>query len=162
MTNKELIQFCADKGVPLPETCQKLDWKDESGFYWKKITDHETWYNLYYHNGRESIFIGGDGVFREIGAKIVHYDAPQMQEIAPLLPVKLRLNTGYDYDGNDTYSNFEFKIRNYPNWHIFYDGETSYADYYVKDFKFGTENHHYAQAYAQLYIALREAGIITA
>jgi len=107
--------------------------------------------------------------------------APQMHEIAPLLPMEI------DNDGSKTYTTNHVKeyvknstrialplIKSYPLYFRgVYEQESSYICYFIDNFRnkmyhysemmfeVQINNHHYAQAYAELYIKLREEGIIS-
>ena len=164
MTNEELIAFCTDKGVPLPETCKKLNWQGKKFVPWQ----HKTFF-FWFHfreNGKEYVELGikymypkvGDdprGYFyvsydtyqkwedKDIISPMFVYPAPQMHEIAKNLPPKI---------------NYDFKQMEFINHCdvIGYDGDNEHI------FEKNIVNLHYAQAYTELYIELRDAGLITA
>lgn len=148
MTNKQLIEFCADKGIPLHETCKKLNWQGETFFFWCFDYSNSDWNICYYDlqagsyksiTNNKSIICNDD--VDENPEYVI--PAPQIQEIAPLLPPKI-------YYITDSAEFFHI------NDNIGYDDDRDGL------FEVQIKNFHFAQAYAELYIALREAGIINA
>jgi hypothetical protein len=180
MTN-ELVKFCAEKGVPMPETCEKLNWQGETNFIWVKDgsgyklhskseylieyllneanqqrEDFDKWREIEENckavNGRLAqgklsmvteilTILGKDtsSIYVQDYSEIDGIPAPQMQEIAPLLPPKIWFITN------------EIEFFHYNNY-IGYDTYNQIFEVLIND-------HHYAQAYAELYIKLREEGI---
>ncbi len=139
-------------GVALPETCQKLDWQSKTLFYWfnGKLCDRLRFNSLVGVWFAQPI--DDDGLtFLKSENKVDFIPAPQMHEIAPLLPLSFKRNySSYLYFINHVtigYSSSKFGewVDDYPNNTL------------MKTF---IENHHYAQAYAELYLKLKKKGLV--
>lgn len=128
--NQELaIKF----GVPTFETCEKLDWKEETLF---------TWYSV---EGKQFL-----ALTTEFNDSNLYEDsscpAPQMHEIAPYLPqhieklVKCSLNLHYYATG--IYLQYDF-------------GGNIEVPFSIKVIE-----NNYAEAYAKLYLLLKENQLI--
>lgn len=80
-----------DCGVPLPETCKALNWQNKTKFYWCYLI-HPFGVNLYLClKTLKGYLIVDDENPRLLNCtyleEIKVYAAPQMHEIAPLLPL---------------------------------------------------------------------------
>lgn len=162
-------------GVPMPETSMKLDWQGETNFYWgyfrysQEPTGNDLIPRLLYYVGVE------DGKKQFIVVKECHhllnligvqswerinpderdyeiYPAPQMHEIAPLLPPKIEgfLEPMY----------LDLVSAPYHNKSCFflqYTGVKSKKDYFTS---MRIDDFHFAQPYAELYLKLKNEGII--
>lgn len=124
--NQELaIKF----GVPMFETCEKLDWKKETLF---------TWYSV---EGKHYLILTEEFKNSKLYEDI-SYPAPQMHEIAPYLPqhieklVKCSLNLHYYATG--IYLQYDF-------------GGNIEVLFSIKVIE-----NNYAEAYAKLYLLLKE------
>jgi hypothetical protein len=196
----DLVKFCAEKGVPLPETCEKLNWQGETNFIWvndgseyklhsksdylieylfneanQQRLNFDKWREIEENckavNGRLAqgklsmateilTILGKDtsGIYVQDFCEIDGIPAPQMHEIA--------INIPYDIDVSDNKKkffreNYILTLRLVP-----YIDAISYEAISIscKFFHFmdvEVKNHHYAQAYAELYIKLREKGLIS-
>ncbi len=168
-------------GVPMPETCQKLklsDFQRDFGYgnhtklFWVKhcenyevtksgfeVCHSEKVIKLVYGvektpfsftNAMKYVDCNTLKVLKK-GSVYESWQAPQMHEIAPLLPLSFKRNySSYLYFINNVtigYSSSKFGewVDDYPNNTL------------MKTF---IENHHYAQAYAELYLKLKEKGLI--
>ena len=89
MTKDELIQFCAEKGVPLPETCEKLNWQGETKFYWIKAQKDGAWHFSFKKGSR---LVAHDGFnWYETSFENVYYKvaAHQFHEIWKVMPKEI-------------------------------------------------------------------------
>ena len=133
---KQALEF----GVPLRETCVKMEWQKETFFFWVKdvtSTIEEIWDVCYLDvqsdsyktaNNNKSLLSTDDEEYKP--EYIV--PAPQMHEIVPLIEKKQGF-AGVEIIG-------------------------SYLCFV--SYKFKIENHHYAQAYAELWLKLKSEGLI--
>jgi hypothetical protein len=122
-------QIAEKFGVALPETSVKLDWKHSTLFFWNE-------------KKRLVILLGGfikheidvlDG--QKTPAKGVYIPAPQMNEIAPFLPVQYSITKGTTTIGIDLL-------------------------YYPNGTKIILECNNIAEAFAEFYLQLKEKGLL--
>lgn len=132
MSNKDALQTAIDCGVATYETCVVLDW-NKTKLYWCK--------NYY-----GSLLVKTLQEVRLLCEKhgenylIVLCEAPQMHEIAQQLP-----------DSVDDFGLIQHTTAVFYLPLCFPNSEGNYVD---------VKNHHYAQAYAELYIKLRDVGLL--
>lgn len=140
MTTQE-IAAATSYGVPMPETCKELDWQGETLFCWVENTKGEIiiWQNSVF----DYMLVASD----KYGSNVIDKpkklcNAPQMHEIVVRLPEKL-----VNYEG---YESVDFCESNKK------------IGYGVINRFFSTEieNNHYAEAYAQMYLKLKEVKLI--
>jgi len=147
MTTQEIaIKY----GVPMPETCKELDWKQETIMRWAvcQYTGRVLIYARRLNTFGSVVYFGLDGEFAHNYYYFVF--APQMHEIAPLLPSKLILPTEY---GNAPH---ELRI---STWNL--------SQFLIGYCSQGTTRmccishpNHYAESYAQMYIKLKSENLL--
>ncbi len=133
-TPQELLAISKQKGVPILETSKQLDWQQPTEKVWVR-TAYNNEYSVMTLKELEyekSLLDMTDG----IGYSSVICAAPQMHEIAPLLPPFI--NASYQ-------TVFQKTLKN----------ELVYCENVEERIWVSVENHHYAQAYAELYIKLK-------
>jgi hypothetical protein len=139
MKNEELVKFCAEKGVPLPETCKKLNWQGETHLYWvQDINTEEKELKLCYYDIQTGLFClmyNSKSILSRYGKMYKPeyiIPAPQMHALKTMPKEFISMR------GDDDMLCFD-------------NHKTRY-----------TQNieGNIAQAYAELYIALREKGLI--
>jgi hypothetical protein len=140
------ISIAIDEGVPLPETCVIMAWKEKTHFYWLKSLS-----GVWYLVNKCKLPFDDRICYRECNRLPIEnsliYDwvmvvaAPQMQKIAEALPPKIIYES----------TQMEFVSKNNV---IGYDGD------YKHIFETHIVNHHYAQAFAELYNQLKNEGLI--
>lgn len=169
-------------GVPTPKICIKLDWKGKTSFYWLKVKKNypskkDSWqFLLAFKAGNEFVIKGKTQFYTDIIKNYTFvYHAPQMQEIAALLPthfyltekqakliakknqfekVYLECNLIYNtsYSNEIYYSIMVDKINcsnsNFQGSEIFRISESIIQDF------------HFAEAYSELYLKLKQEGLI--
>lgn len=154
---KTLLEIAIEAGVPMPETSVKLNWQTKTKYYWIHIRKDNVWTWFLSFRIDDNLFvIKKNGEIEEYSFGFFEHQipAPQMHEIAPLLPFKFETNP----IGNQEKGRF---------YHWF----SSYSSIGYSNFPLGTyleeiqleqsiENNHYAQAYAELYISLREKRLL--
>lgn len=126
------------KGVSMPETCKELNWQVETNYFW--VYNHG--WILFSQNDLDI----ADAYF----SKLEKYPAPQMHEIAPLLPISI--------------SQIIFEKRE-----VFYlvlrpiiekGGELIYEhphrQFSLNNIQVLYENNHFAEVYAQMYLKLKK------
>lgn len=133
-------------GVPTFKTCEKLDWKEETLF---------TWYSV---EGKQFLALTTELKNSNL-YEDVFYAAPQMHEIAAVLPKLLYLSDqieGLLYQGKRTYPLIMKAIsQERVSLSYFLDGEgfsSSIGVVYEED--------NYAEAYAKLYLLLKEKQLL--
>jgi hypothetical protein len=135
-------------GVPTPETAEILDWENPTIWIWVKRTTESEW-ELILFDKHESWF-----------DKILY--APQMHEIARELPQTLPCTYGYDVATAEiTLHRFDeicYTVNGeYIYWEALYDNPIEYGD---SEAAINFNYLHLAEGYSQLYIKLREAGLL--
>ncbi len=147
-TLETAIQF----GVPTLETCKELNWQTKTSFTWVKYTILDELFlafNVslgeeygtclkYSYNPYENSFYFHNNRFRISDVNIIH--APQMHEIASLLR------------NND---NLFLIAQNNKQSYMKISGSYKPQDFMVKII-----NNHYAEAAAELYLKLKEKGLL--
>ena len=136
-------EVAAQYGVPLPETCKELNWENiDTNFFWLVCNNTQ---RALLHIIQENRF--GEKCYHPVNNGFAHnkfkvYPAPQMHEIAKLLPEKLLNYKGYE--------SVEFceneKVMGYGILNRFLATEI--------------KNHHYAQAYAEMYLKLKTLNLL--
>lgn len=142
LKSKELMgtkDIAIKYGVPTPETCRELDWKEETYFYWCEI---ESKYELCFKT-RDNI----EGMYCKIGSIFglfpsEVFPAPQMHEIAIALPKKGQtIIEIVQNEGEEDFLRFCDDIYSASIW-------------------LDLSQNHYAEAYAELYIKLRKEQLL--
>lgn len=132
------------KGVPIPETCKELNWQEETMFYW--IVDKNKNFVLVDFNELKQLDCPN------------FIPAPQMHEIATHLPQKL----GYYYD--ETQKRVRHHIK-FEEGYVVEIGIFQNKGYTVLGydifFSVVLNNNHFAQAYAELYLRLKNLNLLT-
>lgn len=163
MTNNEtILQNAIEFGVCNPYTAKLLDWKIPTKYIWVFLCngkpESKTPYLAIKIPPHYEHTLSGERIWRE--NEIVVFEntpnirnledlsewcyAPQMHEIAPLLP--------------DVVHAKDMGNLNYP---YYFFSKSYFIGYGSKDFiSSEVQNRHYAQAYAELYIKLRDAGLL--
>lgn len=130
------------KGVPMPETSMKLDWQGETNFYWHKPKIEDPFFEWQLSYGRPDVF--NDFVDNNC-VEIDIIPAPQMHEIAPMLPEKIK---------NEKEGVLRFGMSHIAiSYIVFYDN-------FPKE-TIRIKNNHYAEACAELYLKLKNEGILS-
>lgn len=145
MTIKEIA---LNYDVPMPETCQKLDWKKETLFYWIKHKDWKEWHIKFY---------------KEIQITLLEYKgeykvlpAPNAQELFEALPESIK------YENEDPEIGLIEWYLSITKQFVCY--ECSYENFSetTRDIVFDIkiQNNNLTQAFAEMYILLREKGLL--
>ena len=135
-------------GVPMPETCKELNWQIQTLFAW--IKKEGEWILINYND------------WCDFGYPI-YICAPQMHEIAPLLP--------FDKDIQPLQGYYKWRFSINRNWfkkEKNADIELSYSAQKIdktfvnqdKNITIKSVNNHYAQAYAEMYLKLKKENLI--
>ena len=189
-TENELLATAKKYGVPLPQTCIELEWKEPTNFIWVKEEEgyklhSKSDYMILYllasakfsksamiefkdiekdipkttpnRNANSRLEQGKLSAFTEILTllgvnteaiycqddiqEIEGIPAPQMHEIAPLLP---------PFSNSSYQTVFQKTLKN----------ELVYCENVEERLFVSVENHHYAQAYAELFIKLKEKNLL--
>lgn len=124
------------KGVPMPETCKELNWQGETNYFW-----------AYNHNwilfNQNDLDIA-DAYF----SKFEKCKAPQMHEIAPLLPISI---SQIIFEKREVFY-LSFRPIIEKGGELIY--EHSHKQFALSNINVLYENNHYAEAYAQMYLKL--------
>jgi hypothetical protein len=153
-------------GVVTPETAEKMEWKHKTSRVWYRRVESMpyTLCNVFRHNDKVRLCSATDNSLVDI----LHIEnfatytvpAPQMHEIAKYLPNEILVDAKYD---NETDILF---LLNVCKKSIYYETNDNikYGCSKAKGFEeksyVAIENHHYAQACAELYIELLDAGLL--
>jgi hypothetical protein len=148
---KQAIEY----GVPMPETCVQIDWQGQTFFFWLKSISGK-WYlvnkakkpfsNIICYHEANILQIEKSLILDWV----IVVPAPQMHDIAPLLPkivINNELTTYY----------IDLVTLDSGNQYLRYNTEKGIC---YKELKVEIKNHHYAQAYAELYIKLKNEGLL--
>jgi hypothetical protein len=173
--------------VALPETCQKLDWQSKTHFYWfdGKLCDRLRFNSLVGLWFAQPIDDDGLTFFKSEN-KVDFIPAPQVHEIAPLLPEilyylnrKFITKIAFDLIVSETrkteieqFGEYAGILRSYPHdkkipcllkiSRILNDEPNSISlNYSFEPLSIQIKNHHYAESYAELYLQLKEKGLIS-
>jgi hypothetical protein len=140
MTTKEQnLHDATYFGVCTFETAKELDWHKETLFCYVKIRECDV--VMFTHDAQTG---GYD-----------YINAPQMHEIAKELPVRLEEDFKWGVRKSDLFSN-----ATQIAFSLMYIAQNGLDSKKTMKFLIVNENHHYAEAYALLYIKLREAGLL--
>lgn len=131
-------EIAAQYGVPLPETCKELNWQKETLFWWV-------------HEQKEDIFKVVTSSFKksfenlkmQSETNVFIAPAPQMHEIAKLLPERIQKSTLYYIATLNSIAYLRSPIL----------GDIVELESKVK-------NQNYAQAYAELYLQLKSKNLL--
>lgn len=153
-SNEELLQIAINYGVATYETSQNLQWAKPTNFYWCKS---------YYGSMVVRTLREVDFLCEKYGKNYIKIvcEAPQMHEIAQRLPYFFELdnNIFLDLCYDKTYICY-IKVEIYMKddklvVNPIFDENNSHIIYSST-----IRNHHYAEAYASLYLKLKEAGLL--
>lgn len=159
--NQNEIDIAIRFDVVIPETCEELAWEKETTFCWVYQQPD---------NGRSCDFWELVLSDSEVAMANDTIPAPQMHEIARELPAYIpqKVKTALIVDKDDSikeksiFDSFYLTLHTLNNTHKFgqlcYESPTTWSH---KNISVHYDNHHYAQAYAELYLKLREAGFCT-
>lgn len=155
---KQALEF----GVPLRETCEKLQWQEETFFFWVKdvtSTIEEIWDVCYFDvqsgsyktaNNNKSLLSTDDEEYKP--EYVV--PAPQTDKIAIDLPPKFHKEIlGFGKECFD----FFYKYSNNGDDLIHRIGYRAQFNY---DIRIDIHNNHYAQAYAELWLKLKSENLL--
>lgn len=129
------LEISIKRGVPTPETCKELDWKEETYWYWIDCADYGG-IDLYHIKQIEDLTKWGID-FTEIAP------APQMHEIMAKIPNILR------YEYRDYYLTIQKNA-------VSYYAPTSSQTLYIK---YKSES-CLSEALSQIYIKLRKGDLL--
>lgn len=138
----ELEKQAIKYGIPMPETCKELDWKKQTLFYWARDTKLDLdWiivpFELYCTETNKNL-----------SARYDIIPAPQMHEIAMELPKTIYYKETTFYLDLIILDSFEQYLK--------YNDE-----YYKKSvFEIEIKIFHYADAYAQMFLKLKELNLL--
>lgn len=146
-TEQDVLQIAIKYGVPTPETCKALKWKEPTFFRWfdNTLCTYENWDTRHVLRCVKTANVVCDMTFPEIGIY-----APQMHEIAQRLPNVINIPKHNYVGGCPFLLCNENKQLHYHNNH-----HTSGFDLIVD-----IQNYHYAEAYASLHLKLKQAGLL--
>lgn len=119
-------------GVPMPETCKQLNWQRQALFAW--IKKESEWILINYSDWKYFDYP-------------TYISAPQMHEIAPLLPTTLGTQSGN-------------RILTTKNNSLAYSFDTAPYNVDLIVGRINIINNHYAEAYAQLFLKLKKENLI--
>jgi hypothetical protein len=134
------LEIAQKYGVPTPETCKELGF-EPCNMYWHISENNQHW----------ALCLKGGTVIQNTNGyyfsdDLIVYNAPQMHEIAQLLPCEDKYTGAYIVlNGNYlacSHAKYEKCVTIYKYMNVM------------------VENHHYAEAYAQLYIKLKKENIL--
>jgi hypothetical protein len=164
----ETTEIAIKFGVATPETSEELQWEEETFFRWFHPTK-----GVFFLCTSTS-YINSDGQKRYVLSDVKNGNqisnttfvygtpAPQMHEIAKHLPVFIMNDTGKKYIAGEKigqpiiYRNFLcYGFNGNQIAELYYSTQYDEEEYSVE-----IGNHHYAEAYAQMFIKLREAGLL--
>lgn len=158
MTTENNNQETAIKfGVVLPETAKQLDWQEPTTFYWVKykgnyeivIALKKNVFNVHFAFFLERPQSANNDYFHS--EKLEDFiPAPTMQEIARELPNVINIPK-HNYIGG-----CPFRLCN-ENYQLFYHNDHNSIGF---DTTVSIKNYHFAQAYAELFLKIRNAGLL--
>jgi hypothetical protein len=146
MTTAEIV---SKYGIPIPETCEKLDWQDKTILHYVKSYSGLLYVCFKDNKNRYIEAFTGDMILSFVSV----FPAPQMHEIMSLLPPKIEgfLEPMY----------LDLVSAPYHNKSCFflqYTGVKSKKDYFTS---MRIDDFHFAQEYAELYLKLKNEGLIS-
>lgn len=156
-TQEQIKKTAKDFGVPMPDTCKALDWKEKTFFAWifhEKLSQpylcfFEKIYCQWLHVETQEV------IASEENFDFTFFYAPQMHEIAPLLPLKFETNPIGNLERGRFYHWFSsYSSIGYTSFPVSTYLEKAQLEQFIV-------NHHYAQAYAELYLKLKEKNLLT-
>lgn len=148
-------------GVPMPETCKELNFMQD-----KALSDiHEKYKFIWIVKEESTILLCRwallEGTnryypFCVISNKMINtwefeYPAPQMHEIAKLLPTIIRSGEFNDY---------QFAYDYYNSCYLLHRIKYSHSCHEVRNIVVDIVNFHFAQAYAELFLKLKSLNLL--
>lgn len=159
---KTLLETAIEAGVPLPETCKNLDrnfWLNKVSMYWffednrwslctrlQKLTQERYFV-------AECFNVNSENKERCI-ENVIFIPAPQMHQIAPIIE-NLAIETYSVKMVNLKFDFTEQGLDKIQHLLCFENDNISENAIYIN-----INNNHYAQSYAELYLLLREKGLL--
>ena len=148
----EIKELSIRYGVPIPDTCKQLDWKEPTLLCWVYQQPYDGYTSDFWKCTLVSWAVesGNDYIL-----------APQMHEIAIFLPIYIVYKT------KNTIRKFYPDKKNEAFINIYTNPETSVSHLSYANILNGATplyqnitNNHFAEAYAQMYLKLKQANLL--